>query len=162
MNIFARKSPINSNYILRTFFLLAVNLRKTDVMVNSTGSNNETDLSLKCPEDGKRHTGTAAHQLEDDECDIIGTLIGDYGRWQFLMTLLLALFQIPNTFHIYSPTFQVSLLTDFSRNFPLTKSTFENNRRQIDFIGANDQNAMRIYLLRNGEMSHIRKIIARC
>lgn len=74
-------------------------------MVNSTGSNNETDLSLKCPEDGKH--GTAAHQLEDDECDIIGTLIGDYGRWQFLMTLLLALFQVPNTFHIYSPTFQV-------------------------------------------------------
>lgn len=86
-------------------------------MVNSTGSNNETDLSLKCPEDGKRHaTGTAAHQLEDDECDIIGTLIGDYGRWQFLMTLLLALFQIPNTFHIYSPTFQVSApsITHFS------------------------------------------------
>ncbi|XP_063708766.1 organic cation transporter protein-like [Culicoides brevitarsis] len=88
--------------------LYELNLRKSDVMVNSTGSNNETDLSLKCPEDGKHQSGTAAHQLADDECDIIGTLIGDYGRWQFLMTLLLALFQVPNTFHIYSPTFQAA------------------------------------------------------
>lgn len=45
----------------------------------------------------------------DDECDSIGDLIGHYGKWQFVMTLLLSLFQVPNTFHIFSPTFQVRL-----------------------------------------------------
>lgn len=44
---------------------------------------------------------------EDDECDIIGELIGPYGKWQFCMTILLSLFQIPNTFHIASPVYQV-------------------------------------------------------
>lgn len=43
----------------------------------------------------------------DDECDVIGDLIGHYGKWQFVMTILLSLFQVPNTFHIFSPTFQV-------------------------------------------------------
>ena len=43
----------------------------------------------------------------DDECDAIGDLIGHYGKWQFVMTILLSLFQVPNTFHIFSPTFQV-------------------------------------------------------
>lgn len=43
----------------------------------------------------------------DDDCDIIGQLIGKYGRYQFLMTFLLSLFQIPNTFHISSPIYQV-------------------------------------------------------
>jgi hypothetical protein len=46
--------------------------------------------------------------LVDDECDAIGDLIGHYGKWQFMMTILLSLFQVPNTFHIFSPTFQVS------------------------------------------------------
>ena len=46
----------------------------------------------------------------DDECDSIGDLIGHYGKWQFVMTLLLSLFQVPNTFHIFSPTFQVRLI----------------------------------------------------
>lgn len=45
----------------------------------------------------------------DEECDIIGQLIGKYGRYQFLMTFLLSLFQIPNTFHISSPIYQVCL-----------------------------------------------------
>jgi hypothetical protein len=47
--------------------------------------------------------------IVDDECDSIGDLIGHYGKWQFVMTILLSLFQVPNTFHIFSPTFQVSL-----------------------------------------------------
>ena len=44
----------------------------------------------------------------DEECDVIGELIGHYGKWQFVMTILLSLFQVPNTFHIYSPTFQAA------------------------------------------------------
>lgn len=57
---------------------------------------------------GKSNEKKSIHT--DDECDSIGDLIGHYGKWQFLMTLLLTLFQVPNTFHIYSPTFQVSVL----------------------------------------------------
>ena len=45
-------------------------------------------------------------KMAEDECDAIGDLIGHYGKWQCLMTLLCSLFQIPNTFHIYSPIFQ--------------------------------------------------------
>lgn len=43
----------------------------------------------------------------EDECDAIGDLIGHYGKWQFVMTILLSLFQVPNTFHIVSPSYQV-------------------------------------------------------
>lgn len=43
-----------------------------------------------------------------DETDVIGDLVGHFGKWQFLMTMLLSLFQIPNTFHISSPVYQVS------------------------------------------------------
>lgn len=43
-----------------------------------------------------------------EECDIIGDLMGNYGKYQFYMTFFLSLFQIPNTFHISSPVYQVS------------------------------------------------------
>lgn len=100
---------------LEFYFLVSVNLRKPEIVVNSSGSNNEIiDISVKRPDaddsgggGGGNNIGT--HEKTDDEIDIIGTLIGEYGKWQFIMTLLLALFQVPNTFHIYSPTFQVSL-----------------------------------------------------
>jgi hypothetical protein len=60
--------------------------------------------------DNNNVTGTTKKKaaLVDDECDSIGDLIGHYGKWQFVMTILLSLFQVPNTFHIFSPTFQVS------------------------------------------------------
>jgi hypothetical protein len=57
----------------------------------------------------------------DEECDAIGDLIGHYGKWQFMMTILLSLFQVPNTFHIFSPTFQVSLIARLSPLSPLTR-----------------------------------------
>lgn len=99
----------------RSFFYSAVNLQKPEIVVNSSGSNNEiVDLTLKHPDaggggggSGRRRSGSC-HEKTDDEVDIIGQLIGGYGKWQFVMTFLLALFQVPNTFHIYSPTFQVS------------------------------------------------------
>ncbi|XP_013173238.1 PREDICTED: organic cation transporter protein-like [Papilio xuthus] len=37
--------------------------------------------------------------------DVVSTVIGNYGRWQLLMTFLLAMFSFPCTFHIYLPTF---------------------------------------------------------
>ncbi|XP_054272402.1 organic cation transporter protein isoform X2 [Macrosteles quadrilineatus] len=40
------------------------------------------------------------------ESDPISAAIGDFGRWQFMLTFLLSLFNFPCTFHIFSPTFQ--------------------------------------------------------
>ncbi|KAJ2951125.1 hypothetical protein O0L34_g5514 [Tuta absoluta] len=39
------------------------------------------------------------------EPDVVSRAIGDYGRWQLLITFLLSLFSFPCTFHIYLPTF---------------------------------------------------------
>lgn len=44
---------------------------------------------------------------DEEETDIIGELVGHFGKWQFLMTILLSLFQVPNTFHISSSVYQV-------------------------------------------------------
>ncbi|CAG9562557.1 unnamed protein product [Danaus chrysippus] len=41
----------------------------------------------------------------EDDSDVVSTIIGDYGRWQLMMTFLLSLFSFPCTFHIYLPTF---------------------------------------------------------
>ncbi|GBP94351.1 Organic cation transporter protein [Eumeta japonica] len=40
-----------------------------------------------------------------NEPDVVSLTVGDYGRWQLLMTFLLSLFSFPCTFHIYLPTF---------------------------------------------------------
>lgn len=80
---------------------------------SSSGLVNSTCMKMTTP------TGNADAEIEapkktkkakvDDECDVIGDLMGHYGKWQFVMTILLSLFQVPNTFHIFSPTFQVSV-----------------------------------------------------
>lgn len=71
-----------------------------------TPNHQDTNNANSVGKTGKSHEKKSIHT--DEECDSIGDLIGHYGKWQFLMTLLLTLFQVPNTFHIYSPTFQVS------------------------------------------------------
>lgn len=38
--------------------------------------------------------------------DPISQSIGNFGRWQFLLTFLLSLVNFPCTFHIFSPTFE--------------------------------------------------------
>ncbi|KAH8311117.1 hypothetical protein KR044_004483, partial [Drosophila immigrans] len=45
---------------------------------------------------------------DEDETDVIGDLMGHYGKWQFVMTVLLSLFQVPNTFHISSSIYQAA------------------------------------------------------
>ncbi|XP_053671676.1 organic cation transporter protein [Anopheles nili] len=72
---------------------------------SSSGANNNNTASNKPTAKGD---GTKRPKGSDEECDVIGELIGDYGKWQFVMTFLLSLFQVPNTFHIYSPTFQAA------------------------------------------------------
>ncbi|XP_045499055.1 organic cation transporter protein-like isoform X1 [Colias croceus] len=44
---------------------------------------------------------------EDEESgpDVVSSVIGEYGRWQLMMTFLLSLFSFPCTFHIFLPTF---------------------------------------------------------
>ncbi|XP_059057314.1 organic cation transporter protein-like isoform X2 [Achroia grisella] len=42
---------------------------------------------------------------EDEQTDVVSSVIGNYGRWQLLITFLLAMFSFPCTFHIYLPTF---------------------------------------------------------
>lgn len=71
-------------------------------LVNSSNTNLNSRMAELSSESGMKKV-----QI-DDECDAIGDLIGHYGKWQFVMTILLSLFQVPNTFHIFSPTFQVS------------------------------------------------------
>lgn len=72
------------------------------VLVNSSNTN----LNSRMVDAASGSKGTKKI-IVDDECDAIGDLIGHYGKWQFVMTILLSLFQVPNTFHIFSPTFQV-------------------------------------------------------
>ncbi|XP_026498619.2 organic cation transporter protein-like isoform X1 [Vanessa tameamea] len=49
------------------------------------------------------------HDSNEDigQKDVVSLIIGDYGRWQLMMTFLLSLFSFPCTFHIYLPTFTV-------------------------------------------------------
>ncbi|XP_065082865.1 organic cation transporter protein isoform X1 [Ochlerotatus camptorhynchus] len=72
----------------------------TPINSSSSNNNNHNNSSKKTPH-GK-------HKNSSEDSDVIGDLIGDYGKWQFVMTFLLSLFQVPNTFHIYSPTFQAA------------------------------------------------------
>jgi hypothetical protein len=74
-----------------------------DGLVNSSNSNLNARMVEMSNESGVKKKKA----LVDDECDTIGDLIGHYGKWQFVMTILLSLFQVPNTFHIISPNYQV-------------------------------------------------------
>lgn len=45
-------------------------------------------------------------EADQDESDVVSHSIGEYGRWQFYLTFLLSLVNIPCTWHIFVPTFQ--------------------------------------------------------
>lgn len=74
------------------------------------------DLYIRGPDGGGGGGGggSGSDSVEDagEETDVIGDLVGHFGKWQFLMTILLSLFQVPNTFHISSSIYQVRPLTD--------------------------------------------------
>lgn len=55
-----------------------------------------------------KENSRTASPVEDEGPDVVASVIGQYGRWQLLMTFLLSLFSLPCTFHIYLPTFTVS------------------------------------------------------
>jgi hypothetical protein len=89
---------------------LSINLQQSEAgLKNSSNTNlNSTSKMVEMSSTTAKDVKKAKKSMhQDDECDSIGDLIGHYGKWQFVMTLLLSLFQVPNTFHIFSPTFQV-------------------------------------------------------
>jgi len=45
---------------------------------------------------------------QDADSDVISNFLGHYTRWSFLWSLLLCLFQLPTTFHLFMFVFQVS------------------------------------------------------
>lgn len=53
----------------------------------------------------KIKSASPAPAHDSSEPDVVSAAIGDYGRWQLMMTFLLSLFSFPCTFHIYLPTF---------------------------------------------------------
>lgn len=67
----------------------------------SSNNNNNKD-------DDNDHVDNNADDVDEAGLDVISSLIGQFGRWQLLMTILLSLFQVPNTFHISSSVYQVS------------------------------------------------------
>lgn len=77
-------------------------------------ANTLPDIMRKCfkmglfkiiPSQGPKDKSRAVSPAEDEAPDVVSTVIGNYGRWQMLMTFLLSLFSLPCTFHIYLPTF---------------------------------------------------------
>ncbi|CAH2084826.1 unnamed protein product [Euphydryas editha] len=69
-----------------------------------TINNNQKDKTL-IPSQGLNKE--KPHESSDDkgDKDVVSLIIGNYGRWQLMMTFLLSLFSFPCTFHIYLPTF---------------------------------------------------------
>ncbi|XP_043652009.1 organic cation transporter protein isoform X1 [Drosophila teissieri] len=45
---------------------------------------------------------------QDVDSDVISNFLGHYTRWSFLWTLLLCLFQLPTTFHLFMFVFQIA------------------------------------------------------
>ncbi|XP_073816234.1 organic cation transporter protein isoform X1 [Musca autumnalis] len=66
------------------------------------------DLYIRDPDGGGGGGGSPHDEDEGEETDVIGDLVGHFGKWQFMMTILLSLFQVPNTFHISSSIYQAA------------------------------------------------------
>jgi hypothetical protein len=86
------------------------NLQQQEAVLLNTSNSNLNSRMVDVQSTTKDMNKSKRKVNVDDECDAIGDLIGHYGKWQFMMTILLSLFQVPNTFHIFSPTFQVNNL----------------------------------------------------
>ncbi|KAH8347516.1 hypothetical protein KR059_012010 [Drosophila kikkawai] len=58
--------------------------------------------------DGEQLPPTARDLSQDADSDVISNFLGHYTRWSFLWTLLLCLFQLPTTFHLFMFVFQLT------------------------------------------------------
>ncbi|XP_055903253.1 organic cation transporter protein isoform X2 [Eupeodes corollae] len=109
-------SPTNITTHNVTAITNNINLTSSDIGLNkaglgAVGSENNHSSSRGVGGGTGEGTGAAYDVIEDEageETDVIGELVGHFGKWQFLMTILLSLFQVPNTFHISSPVYQAA------------------------------------------------------
>lgn len=68
---------------------------------------------------------------QDEDSDVISNFLGHYTRWSFLWTLLLCLFQLPTTFHLFMFVFQVSFGFMAWQIFAQLIASPEKHRNQI-------------------------------
>ncbi|XP_020818411.1 organic cation transporter protein isoform X1 [Drosophila serrata] len=64
----------------------------------------------KPPKEGEqeKEEPPARDLSQDADSDVISNFLGHYTRWSFLWTLLLCLFQLPTTFHLFMFVFQTA------------------------------------------------------
>ncbi|KRK03668.1 organic cation transporter protein isoform X1 [Drosophila yakuba] len=64
---------------------------------------------LKKPPSAEQGEQPPSRDLSQDvDSDVISNFLGHYTRWSFLWTLLLCLFQLPTTFHLFMFVFQIA------------------------------------------------------
>lgn len=98
---------INLSYFCNLFSVIMQNSKGDHGPVSPTESAVGTVITLSGSKTNLKKEKSHI-QGEDNESDVIGDLMGRFGKWQLIMTLLLSLFQVPNTFHIISPVYQVN------------------------------------------------------
>nr|NP_650526.1 uncharacterized protein Dmel_CG8925, isoform A [Drosophila melanogaster]AAF55282.1 uncharacterized protein Dmel_CG8925, isoform A [Drosophila melanogaster] len=63
---------------------------------------------------------------QDEDSDVISNFLGHYTRWSFLWTLLLCLFQLPTTFHLFMFVFQLTDVRSGEASPMLSDGNMEN------------------------------------
>ncbi|XP_016995417.2 organic cation transporter protein isoform X1 [Drosophila takahashii] len=66
------------------------------------------DLKKPAAQEEQREQPPKRDLSQDADSDVISNFLGHYTRWSFLWTLLLCLFQLPTTFHLFMFVFQIA------------------------------------------------------
>ncbi|XP_050294234.1 organic cation transporter protein-like isoform X2 [Anthonomus grandis grandis] len=85
---------------------------------------------LQMPERSQNSTSE-----EEEEDDIISNTIGKYGKWQFLLTFILALVNIPCTWHIFVPIFHAREMKFICVQPPGSCQTIDSCQVSIESVG---------------------------
>lgn len=92
------------------------NLKKFDKSsIFVIGGNSRAELVRSVSENSE-----SDENEDDDNSDIISEHIGHIGSWQLFWAVMMCLFQLPTTFHIFCLVFQVSLISAASKIMKLT------------------------------------------
>uniref|UniRef100_A0A146LK24 Organic cation transporter protein n=2 Tax=Lygus hesperus TaxID=30085 RepID=A0A146LK24_LYGHE len=70
-----------------------------------SGSNMTATGVVDNPEKRRSDGGHREAGGSDPETDVVTKCVGDFGRWQLLITFILSMVNFPCTFHIFAPTF---------------------------------------------------------